>query len=189
MGGWVGVLTALRHPERINRLVLTTPMGYRLEPAKFPGVKLQDIGKVREANLAVLRNPTVEAVRDRLTRIVHDPACLTDEAVLIRHRIYNIPEVNAVQQKLMVSYLGGPAPRKYEYGDSDLEALRASTLLCWADHNPVPTVVGEHIASVIPECQFYCASNTGHWAQYEDFEEHNKKVITFLSSSHQRCRK
>jgi 2-hydroxy-6-oxonona-2,4-dienedioate hydrolase len=38
------------------------------------------------------------------------------------------------------------------------------------------------MAEQIPNARFHCAANTGHWTQFENFEEHNAVVLEFLQS-------
>ena len=114
-----------------------------------------------------------------------DPQSLTDEAIAVRHKIYNNPELNAAQQKFMATYLGGPEPRVHEITDALLAKIARPTLVYWADHNPMPPFVGQRMASLIPGAQFHCAAHTGHWAQFENADEHNAVVLRFLTGDAQ----
>jgi 2-hydroxy-6-oxonona-2,4-dienedioate hydrolase len=171
LGGWVAMLFALAHPQRVSRLVLTTPMGYGPE---------SDQTALRESSLVVLRDPSFENVRARMARILANPKVLTDEAIAVRHAFYNDPAVNAVQRQFIENYLGGEAPRRHRVSDGMAARIQAPTLVYWADHNPAPEALGRHLAKTIPDARFFCAPNTGHWAQFETPELHNRKVIDFL---------
>jgi 2-hydroxy-6-oxonona-2,4-dienedioate hydrolase len=176
LGGWVAMLFALAHPQRLGRLILTTPMGYRPDGYEEPDPKA-----AREANLATLREPTYANVRLRLERIVADPAVVEEESVHVRQRFYSDPAVNAVQRRLMTHYLGGPEPSGHIVTDAMARRIAAPTLVYWGDRNFVPPAVGEHLARQIPDASFFCAPNTGHWAQFESFELHNREVLRFLA--------
>jgi 2-hydroxy-6-oxonona-2,4-dienedioate hydrolase len=182
LGGWVAALVAAGYPGEVEKLVLTTPMGYQPDPGSVE-YKPQDFGPLRASSLAVLREPSWDNVRTRMERILSDPKSLPDEAIAVRHKIYNNPELNAVQQKFMEAYLGGPEPRRHEISDALLSRIAAPTLVYWADHNPVPPVVGRRMASMIPGAIFHCAQHTGHWAQFENADEHNEIVLRFLAGS------
>lgn len=176
MGGWVAMLFALTHPRRLAKLIVTTPMGYRpdidyVEPDPKP---------LREANLAVLREPTYANVKARLERIVFDPAVVEEESIRVRQTFYNDPAVNAVQRELMVNYLGGADPRRHVVTDAMARRIAAPTLVYWGEKNFIPPSVGEHLARTIPNAKFFSAPATGHWAQFENFEIHNREVLRFL---------
>lgn len=181
LGGWVAALFALAHPERLCRLVLTTPMGYRPDPGAVPGYVESDLKSLLDANLAVLREPTYANVRARLERIVFDPSVVGEESVRVRQAFYADPAVNAVQRELMTHYLGGAEPLRHVVTDAMARRIAAPTLVYWAEKNFVPPAVGEHLASQIPDGRFFCAPATGHWAQFESFEAHNREVLRFLA--------
>lgn len=181
LGGWVAMLFALQHPERVSHLVLTTPMGYRPDEGAVPGYVEVDPAPLREANLAVLREPTYENVKQRLQRIVFDPAVIEEESVRVRQRFYGDAAVNAVQRQLMTHYLGGEEPKRHVVTDAMARRIAAPTLVYWGDKNFVPAAVGERLARQIRHGRFFCAPNCGHWAQFESFELHNREVLRFLS--------
>jgi 2-hydroxy-6-oxonona-2,4-dienedioate hydrolase len=180
LGGWVAMQFALRHPERVNKLVLTTPMGFVPEPGAVPGYTPKDATALREGNLRTLRDPTLANIRLRLERIISDPTLLRDEAVAVRHAIYNDPAVNAVQQQFMAQYPDGAAVSRHVITDALARRISAETLVYWGEKNETPVAVGEHLASLIPNGRFFCSPNTGHWAQFENFEVHNREVAAFL---------
>lgn len=180
LGGWVAMRFALAYPERVSRLVLTTTMGYRPGPGAVPGYVEQDLTPLRESSLAALHDPSPANIRQRLARIVADPAVVTEEAVAVRQYFYNDPAVNAVQQQLIANYLGGDAPQKHVVTDAQAAQITAPTLVYWGDKNPLPPAVGERLARTIPNASFYCAERTGHWAQFENHEVHNREVLEFL---------
>ncbi|MDO8778398.1 MAG: alpha/beta hydrolase [Burkholderiaceae bacterium] len=180
LGGWIAMRFALEHPDRLDRLVLTTPMGYVPDSGSVPGYTEPDMSLLRASSMEVLRNPTTANIHARLARILADPSILTDEAVAVRQALYSDPEINAVQQQLIPNYLGGEAIKKYFVTDELAAGVAAPTLVYWGDKNISPPAVGERLAQSIPDSKFICAPATGHWAQYESAELHNTEVTRFL---------
>lgn len=176
MGGWVAMLFAAAHPARLRKLVITAPMGYRPDT----GYVEPDPTPLRESNLAVLDDPNYDNVRARLARIVFDPSVVDEESVLVRQAFYRDPAVNAVQRRLMTHYLGGAEPRRHVVTDAVARRIAAPTLVYWGERNFVPPSVGQHLARTIPNARFFCSPATGHWAQFENFEAHNREVQRFL---------
>ncbi len=183
LGGWVAALLAMRHRDRVEKLILTTPMGYTPDPGALQDWTPPDFDKLRENSLDCLRDPTFENVRARIARIVHDPAVLTDEAVAVRHGFYNDPALNRAQQMVITNYLGGSAPQRHALTDDNLQTIKVPSLVYWGEYNLTPPALGRRLASRIPSAQFHCAANTGHWAQFENFEEHNAVVLEFLNKA------
>jgi 2-hydroxy-6-oxonona-2,4-dienedioate hydrolase len=182
LGGWVAALVAMRHPQRLRNLILTTPMGYTPDAGTVPGWTPPDFTKLRENSLECLRNPTMDALRKRVERIVHNPAVVTDEAIAVRHSFYNDPALNEAQRQVITHYLGGAAPQRHALTDALLRTIRAPTLVYWGEFNLTPPALGRRMAEQIPNARFHCAANTGHWAQFENFEEHNAVALEFLQN-------
>lgn len=181
MGGWVAMQFALRHPGRVRALVLTTTQGYLPDAGAVPGYAEPDWSQNLPTTLAALRDPTFENIKIRMARIVADPARLTDEAVLIRQRIYARPDLARAQEAFNREYLGmGPASRAHMVTDAMARRIACPTLVYWGDKNRTPPALGQHIAATIPGGRFHCAADTGHWAQFESADEHNAVVARFL---------
>ena len=180
MGGWVAMQLALRHPEKVRALVLTTTMGYSPDAGAVPGYVEPDWASNLLSSLEVLRNPTFEAVRTRMARILANPARLTDEAIRVRQALYQQPALAAVQQQFIAEYLAGDTIRCHTVTDAMARRITQPTLVYWGDHNRTPPALGEHLARQVQQGAFHCAADTGHWAQYESADEHNQVVADFL---------
>jgi 2-hydroxy-6-oxonona-2,4-dienedioate hydrolase len=185
LGGWVAMLFAVAHPQRLSKLIVTTPMGYRPDLGAVPGYVEPNPLPLRENTLAVLREPSYANIKSRLERIVFDPSVVTDESIRVRQSFYNDPAVNAVQRELTVNYLGGAEPQKHAVTDAVAKRISAPTLVYWGDKNFIPPAVGMHLARTIPKARFFSAPATGHWAQFENFEVHNREVLRFLTDKEQ----
>jgi len=175
-GGWVAATLALQRPEWIRKLVLTTPTGleHDLRPADPAALASQ-----RDANLALLRDPTDENVRTRMARLVSDPALIDDEAFEIRRWMMQHPAVNAGLQAASHAYLS-EANWACRLGAPDLARLTPPTLLYWGSHNAGGRAAGDALAAAIPGVRYHCP-DVGHWAQYEQADEHNRVVLDFLA--------
>ena len=180
MGGWVAMQLALRHPEKVRALVLTTTMGFSPDAGAIPGYVEPDWASNLPSSLEVLRNPNFDAVRTRMARILANPARLTDEAIRVRQALYQQPALAAVQQRFIAEYFAGDTIRRHTVTDAMARRITPPTLVYWGDRNRTPPALGEHLARQVQHGTFHCAADTGHWAQYESADEHNRVVADFL---------
>jgi 2-hydroxy-6-oxonona-2,4-dienedioate hydrolase len=182
LGGWVAMQLALRHPERVDALVLTTTMGYTPDAGVIEGYVEPDWASNLPSSLEVLRDPSFDNVRSRMARILANPQRLTEEAVMVRQALYRQPELAAVQKEFIAEYLAGDTIRQHQVTDAVARKISQPTLVYWGDRNRTPPALGEHIARQVQNGTFHCARDTGHWAQFESASEHNEVVTAFLES-------
>jgi len=181
LGGWVATLFALKYPERVEKLILTTATGYVPDEGAIPGYQRPDPAPMVKQALSVFDDLSDASIRKRLHAVVFNPSLITDEAVALRAAIYRDPEVNRVLREVMRNYLVGAATR-HSITDAIASRINRPTLVYWGEKNRPGSEVGQRLASMIPGARYHCASNTGHWAQFENFEEHNRIVLDFLSA-------
>lgn len=180
LGGWVAMRFALAHPERLSRLILTTTMGYSPDEGAVRGYVEPDWSANLESSLEVLRNPSFDNVRGRMARILADPSRLTEESIRIRQALYSQPALAEVQMRFIREYLGGGAVWQHAITDALARQIVAPTLVYWGEKNRTPPALGQHLARTVQNGRFHCAADTGHWAQFESAEEHNRVVTDFL---------
>ena len=178
---WGAVLAleyALRHPERVSRLILMNPA-----PAST-----NDVAVLRKAYLAQLGADT-----ERQRAIVAGAAYQEGdpEAVIARYRIHfkhalkrpedyerlmarmseafvsqgkdGIVKARAVEDRLMAETWNVAT---YDLTPK-LSALRIPTVVIWGDHDFIPLEISTHIARAIPNAQLVTLKDCGHFAYLE----------------------
>jgi 2-hydroxy-6-oxonona-2,4-dienedioate hydrolase len=180
LGGWVAMLFALKYPERLDRLILTTATGYVPDEGAIPGYRRPDTAANVDQALRVFDDPSPDNIRRRLQSVVFDPNLISDEAVALRTTIYRDPALNPVLREVMRNYLAGEGPRRHSITDEIARRISRPTLVYWGEKNRPGTEVGARLAAMIPGAKYHCAAATGHWAQFEHYDEHNRVVLDFL---------
>jgi 2-hydroxy-6-oxonona-2,4-dienedioate hydrolase len=180
LGGWVASLVALKYPQRVDKLVLTTATGYLPDEGAVPGSKPTNPAATIDQALAVFDDPTDANVRKRLEQVVFDRSLITDEAVALRAQIYRDPAVNRALREVTRDYLAGEGPARHAITDTLARQITRPTLVYWGDKNRPGPDVGQRLAATIPGAKYHCARDTGHWAQFEHYQEHNRAVLDFL---------
>jgi 2-hydroxy-6-oxonona-2,4-dienedioate hydrolase len=115
-----------------------------------------------------------------MSRILAQPERLTDEAIQVRQALYQQPNLAEVQKRFITEYLSGSTIQKHIITDALAKQISQPTLVYWGDANRTPPALGQHIAEQVQNGQFYCAKDTGHWAQFESAPVHNEIVTQFL---------
>ncbi len=191
MGGWTAMCLAREHPERVRRLVLTTATGFTVaaagsEGASRPAALPAQPRAAGGPSTDPLVNPTYENVVNRMSGLVADRERIPDELVRIRMKLYGTPWVSESMQRAGAAYrdarLGGESPAsKHWLGEKELGEIKAPTLVYWGEKNTTPPTAGERLAQLIPGARYHCNPDTGHWAQFEHADVHNRHVLRFLT--------
>jgi 4,5:9,10-diseco-3-hydroxy-5,9,17-trioxoandrosta-1(10),2-diene-4-oate hydrolase len=176
LGGGTAVRFALRHPERVSRLVLMGPGGLSLNvlaPDPTEGVK-------RLAEFPAAPGPTREKMAAFLKAMVFDQRLVTDELIEERYAAASEPAALAAMAALGASFYD---PAFFEDGLLWREAhrLRCPVLLIWGREDRVNPLDGALVAlKLIRRAQLHVFGGCGHWAQLEKFDEFNRLAISFL---------
>jgi 2-hydroxy-6-oxonona-2,4-dienedioate hydrolase len=180
LGGWVASLFTLKYPQRVDKLVLTTATGYLPDEGAIPGYKRLNPAAMIGQALTVFDDPTDANIRKRLEQVVFDRSLITDEAVALRAKIYRDPAVNRVLREVTRNYITGEGPTRHAITDTLAQQITRPALVYWGDQNRPGPEVGRRLAAMIPGAKYHCARDTGHWAQFEHYQEHNRAVLDFL---------
>jgi pimeloyl-ACP methyl ester carboxylesterase len=182
LGGWVAMWMALKHPGRLDRIVLNTTAGVLFKSGSVQERPREGIELLRERSLAAIANPTHETIRKRLEWLMATPDRVTDELVDVRQRFYSEPETQkSLRAVFENAFTQGGAFTRYGLQEERLAEIKPPALVLWSDKNPGNGPdVGKRIASLIPGAQFYCINDAAHWPQWEHPEEHDRVVTGFL---------
>ena len=179
MGGVVGINLAVKHPDRIEKLVTIGGVGPNVfSPSPSEGLRL-------------LQEFTDGPDRDKLVRwlnsMVFDRAIVTDELIEERWEAANNPDA----QKTAAMMYGSAA---FEMGqkfmaDSDvppywamMHKVKCPTLLTWGrDDRVSPPDMSMVPMRLIPDAELHIFPKCGHWVMIEQKAAFESAVTEFLT--------
>jgi len=179
IGGCIAAWMTIKHPDRVDRLVLNT--GILDRPDEKGLVQLADLEKRTQS---LLDDCSLDTVRRRLEWLVLDRDTMTEEMVRIRHRIYNQPgmvdSVIRVMHAVLSMNRGLYCGRDYMARERMAEISRP-TLVLWSDHNPgKPFDVIKPAIDLIPDAEVHIIKDAAHWPQFEQPDMVNGLMRQFL---------
>lgn len=178
--GWIAIDMALNHPDRVNKIILNTAWGIRLDP-RYVTVKQVDRDALKARSIAALTNASRETIRARLEWLMPRGG-VTEELVDVRYAIYTRPETKDALLKYY-DRLGSDETNSYMFTDDDVAKIKRPTLILWTDHNPAQGVdTAERLHHLIPGSSMHIVRNAAHWPQWEHAEEHDRVVSEFMRS-------
>lgn len=190
LGGWVTMWTAIRHPERVDKLVNICGARLTVDTSEASREHVaQGLDELRSLTRQAALEPSRESVRRRMEWLFHDPeVSLDDELVELRWRLYQSRQVSGLYQaatrdKETVTTTGGVFSQ--DGTDLDVEALgriTQPTLFIWTSHNPTTTAeTARNAAAHVPDSEFVLMEGCGHWPQWEDTKTFNAAITEFLT--------
>ncbi|QUN32813.1 alpha/beta fold hydrolase (plasmid) [Cupriavidus sp. KK10] len=176
-GGGCALRMALDQPERIDRVVLMGPGG--VDVSKAPPTD----GLKRLLTYYTGDGPTFEKLSRFITEdLVYDGSQVPESVLRERYEASIDPEVIANPP---LRAPGDPAVlAKLDLTlDPRLPALANPTLVLWGVEDRVnPASGGATLQKLMPRCDLYLFSRTGHWVQWERADEFNAAVSAFLKA-------
>jgi pimeloyl-ACP methyl ester carboxylesterase len=182
MGGWTAMLLALKHPDRLNKIILDTAAGIDFDPQAVQHDPNNDDARIGAAGTAAVETPTRETVRGYMESLVLHPEVITDELTEIRCKLYSDPDINDAAKYVRATLRSG-AGTQYRLSEEEVSKISVPTLVLWSDHNPREGEdAGERLASLIKGAEYHCVRDAGHWPEWEVPDQHNAAVLSFLAS-------
>lgn len=171
-GGALALALAIRHPQRVRRLVLMGSVG-----VPFP---------ITEGLDAVWGyTPSVENMRRIMDVFAHDRALITDELARMRYEASIRPGVQEAWDAMF------PAPRQrwvdaMASPEADIRALPHEALVVHGrEDRVIPLSNSLTLAQWIPRAQLHVYPQCGHWTQIEHAARFAQLVRDFLAEARQ----
>lgn len=171
MGGRIAWTMAVRHPERVSRLVLLAPDGFA-SPGYFEYGKAPEVSPMLQLMRVALPRP--------LLRMSLAPAYVNsqvlDDALLARyHDLLRAPGARqAMLQRMRQTVLVDPVPL--------LKTLRVPTLLLWGEQDAmIPIANADDYLQAIPGSTLVRLPGLGHLPHEEDPARSLAPVQAFLA--------
>jgi len=169
-GGALAIATALRYPERIDRMVLMGAAG-----AQF---------KLTEGLDAVWGYiPSIKNMRNLLDIFAYDRSLVSDELARLRYEA-------SIQPGFQESFASMfPAPRQrwvdaLASSDADIKGLSNETLIIHGrEDRVVPLSSSLRLVELIERAQLHIFGRCGHWTQIEQTDRFNRLVVEFFNEA------
>lgn len=173
IGGGIGQLMAVNHPERIRRQILIDSVCCDSWP--IPEFKQLLEPGVEEATSV---DEFITIMRDFMPSGVHDPAVVTPEMTERYVAPWNSPEGKAAffrnMRRLNKEYTQAIA--------GDLKNIEIDTLVLWGDKdNFQKPDYAPMLADAIPGAELIWVKDAGHWVTDEKPEETVSHILEFLA--------
>lgn len=160
LGGHVGLVHVLKHPEKIKSLTLTGSSGL------FENAMGDSYPKRGDR----------EYIKNKTAQTFYDPAMATpelvDEVFEITNSRIKVIKIIALAKSAIRNNLG-----------EELNQIKIPTLLIWGNNDTVtPPFVAEEFKKLIPNSELHFIDKCGHAPMMERPAEFNKILSTFLTS-------
>lgn len=169
-GGALALALAIRHPERVNKLVLMGSVGV---PFKIT----EGLDRVWGYQ------PSLEAMKSLLDIFAYNRALVTDELAELRYQASIRP---GFQESFAAMF---PAPRQ-RWVDAmasalaDIRALSHHTLIIHGrDDQVIPLQNAYQLLDLIEQAELHVFGQCGHWTQIEHATAFNRLVGDFLQAT------
>lgn len=169
-GGAIALALAIRHPERVRRLVLMGSVGVKFE--------------ITPALDAVWGyQPSLEAMRGLLDLFAYDRGLVNDDLARLRYEASIRPGFHESFAAMF------PAPRQrwvdaMASAEADIRALPHQTLVIHGREDKViPLLTSQTLSTWIPRAQLHVFGQCGHWTQIEHAGRFARLVTDFLSEA------
>ncbi len=159
LGGHVGLVHILKHPEKIKSLILTGSSGLFENGMGDTYPKRGDR----------------EYIRNKTAYTFYDPAMATDELV------DEVLEITSNRMKVIKIIALAKSAIRNNLGE-ELKAIKQPTCLIWGNNdNVTPAFVGEEFHKLIPNSELHFIDKCGHAPMMEVPKEFNVILETFLA--------
>jgi pimeloyl-ACP methyl ester carboxylesterase len=160
LGGHVGLVYVLKHPEKVKSLILTGSSGLFENAMGDSYPKRGDY----------------EYIKNKTAQTFYDPAiatpALVDEVFEITRNRLKVIKILALAKSAIRNNLG-----------EELNQIKVPTCLIWGKNDTVtPPFVAEEFKKLIPHAQLYFIDNCGHAPMMEVPHEFNDILSKFLTS-------
>lgn len=167
-GGAIALALAIRHPQRVRRLVLMGSVGvpFAITP---------------ELDAVWGYEPSLSAMRGLLDIFAHDRSLVSDELAELRYQASIRP---GFQESFAAMF---PAPRQrwvdaMASSEADIRAIRHRTLIIHGrDDRVIPLSNSLTLNRWIDDSQLHVFGRCGHWVQIEHSADFNHLVSHFLA--------
>jgi 2-hydroxy-6-oxonona-2,4-dienedioate hydrolase len=174
LGTWVAMGFYARYPDRVEKIILSSPVGMIPLPRGLSN-------EVRQQRLDAINNPTWETVRKIFDPMLLNDATKIDDIILIRQNIYRQPEMARSALNILPLFTDPDFSDQNLIPESVFSNCKTPVLLMNCPDGVDPTHESFLRAqALMPDAEVVDIHHSLHWPQFESPAEFNDAVIAFL---------
>ncbi len=174
-GGYISLAFALRHPQKVARLVVVDAAG--LSPSAEEQARMKAAFAYANGSVPDLLIPqNTKHLRVFLNKVFHKPSGIPDFA--LEATLKQIFWKNKAQRTRIAQYLS-----QHFLSPEQLQTIRIPTAVFWGKHDPLllPSL-GQRLARAIPQAQFHLFEQSAHMPMFEEPQRFNALLGQFLNA-------
>ncbi len=166
MGGWVAAMTAIKYPNRVEKIVLADAAGITPKEVDFD-------------RIYQLNNSTRDEVRANLKLIFANPLFANNESLVDQFMTARVTTGDGYTINSLIESI----KRKEDFLDTRLGEIKKPTLIIWGKQDGLlPLADGEKFNKGIAGSKLIVFDPCGHVPQVEKAADFNKEVLNFLAA-------
>lgn len=175
-GGLLAALLHLRMPERVTRLILLSSGTLFNSEEELARTLTESYAN----GMSAIADPSWESCRQRMERIVYDPATVPPEMIFAQLTLYAMPGQREAYERRMKGLMDIEACRPFRVADR-LEEIAAPVLMIWGRDDPRAVMArAEDAAARIPDADLVVFERCKHHPHVEQAERFIELARRFL---------
>lgn len=172
LGAFVASAIAVRHPDRVAKLILMSPAGREASAA--------NMARIRAERTKAVNEPTWESLHAVFAHLIADEANRLPDLIGLRQAIYRRKDTRDTVDHLLILQDEEVRNRNL-IPDEDWRSITAPVLVVASgkDHG-VYQDTARTIAELIPNAEVFEMPSVRHWPHFEDPPAFNAAAVEFL---------
>lgn len=172
LGAWVAAATAVRHPERVGRMILMSPAGLVATAS--------NMARIRAERTAAVDNPSWSSIHQVFEHLIADESNRLPDLIALRQAVYRRADTRETIDHLLILQDADARDRNL-IPESDWASLQAPTMIVASgkDHGEYQSTA-QSLARLIPHAEVFEMPEVRHWPHFEDPAAFNPAALAFL---------
>ncbi|MGD9701293.1 MAG: alpha/beta fold hydrolase [Acidimicrobiia bacterium] len=172
LGSWVAAAIALRHPERVDKLVLMSAAGLIASE--------ENMQRIIETRMKAVENPNWESIRAMFDHLIADERNRLPDLVSLRQAMYRQPGMVETMRHTLVLQDMATRNRNLltedEWRSIEHPTLTIASGKDYSEYSNTSRIVAE----LMPNARVAEMPEVKHWPHFEDAELFNQISLEFL---------
>ena len=173
LGAWVASTIAVKHPERVEKVILMSPAGKEAAAS--------NMARIRAERTKAVNEPTWESLHAVFAHLIADEANRLPDLIGLRQAVYQRDDTRETIDHLLILQDAAARDRNL-IPEEKWRGITAPVMIVASgkDHG-VYQETATSIAALIPNAEVFEMPEVRHWPHFEDPDSFNPAALAFLN--------